>query len=75
MAGAKCPFCGKLTFFRNKKGGRTCSKCNGTMIIPANAGKGGKGNYCNNCHRYTVQRDNKCTNCGARYVPGKRNKR
>lgn len=65
MAGKMCPKCGKYTFFENTSG-RKCSKCGYTMILPANNGKGGRGQKCSNCNKLTVF-DGKCRNCGAQY--------
>ena len=65
MAGKLCPKCNQFTFFENQVG-RKCSKCGYTMTLPANNGKGGKGQKCTNCNQFTVF-DNKCRNCGARY--------
>lgn len=65
MAGKLCPKCGKFTFFESSSG-RKCSKCEFTMIVPANAGKGGRGSKCSNCGKLTVF-GNKCRTCGATY--------
>ena len=65
MAGKMCPKCGEPTFFE-KPFGRECSRCGHNMILPANGGKGGKGQRCTNCRQFTVF-DGKCRNCGARY--------
>ena len=65
MAGKICPNCGELTFF-NKPTGRECSKCGFKMIIPANEGKGGRGNRCSNCGKLTVF-NGKCRSCSAEY--------
>lgn len=65
MAGKLCPKCGKFTFFETTNG-RKCSKCEYKMVLPANNGKGGRGQKCSNCSQYTVF-DGKCRNCGARY--------
>lgn len=60
-----CPKCGKMTFFETPTG-RRCSKCEYTMTLPVNEGKGGRGYKCSNCGKYTVF-NNKCSNCGATY--------
>lgn len=65
MAGKMCPKCGEPTFFE-KPYGRECTRCGHKMILPANNGKGGKGQKCSNCGQYTVF-ERKCRNCGARY--------
>ena len=65
MAGAKCPKCHELTFFSTPSG-RKCSHCGYEMKVPANSGKGGRGDLCSNCKKYTVF-DGKCRNCGATY--------
>ena len=36
------------------------------MTLPANNGKGGRGQKCSNCNKLTVF-DGKCRNCGAQY--------
>lgn len=65
LAGKMCPNCGKQTFYLSP-GGRKCSYCNWEMSLPANEGKGGKGQKCANCGKFTVF-NNKCTSCGATY--------
>lgn len=65
MAGKLCPKCGKQTFFVSSFG-RKCTKCGYTMILPANEGKGGRGQKCSNCGKLTVF-NSKCRNCGAIY--------
>lgn len=65
MAGKRCPNCGERTFYETGTG-RECTRCGYKMIVPANEGKGGKGDKCANCGRYTVY-DGKCRNCGAIY--------
>ncbi|MBQ8693853.1 MAG: hypothetical protein IJ576_08655 [Synergistaceae bacterium] len=65
MAGAKCPQCGSLTFFKSATGGK-CTQCGYTMTNPANDGRGGKGQKCLNCGKFTVF-NGKCRNCGASY--------
>lgn len=65
MAGMSCPKCGESTFFENQFG-RVCSKCGYTMTVPANGGKGGKGQKCCNCGQFTVF-NGKCRSCGAKY--------
>ncbi len=71
MAGKLCPGCGQLTFFKTTTG-RKCSKCGCEMTIPINSGKGGKGQKCSNCGKFTVF-NRKCSECGATYsVPKKK---
>lgn len=65
MAGKVCPNCGNATFFLTPRG-RKCSKCNYVMTLPANDGKGGRGQRCSNCGRLTVF-NGKCRNCSAAY--------
>lgn len=65
MAGKMCPECGEFTFFATPDG-RKCTRCGYTMRVPANDGKGGKGQRCSNCGRQTVF-NGKCRNCGAEY--------
>lgn len=65
MAGKRCPSCEEYTFFQTSTG-RKCSKCGYEMIIPANEGKGGRGQRCSNCNQFTVF-DQRCRNCGAIY--------
>lgn len=43
MAGKLCPNCNELAFFKTIGDNRRCSKCGYEMIIPPNAGKGGRG--------------------------------
>lgn len=61
----KCPKCGALTF-HNSLRGRECSTCGYKMNLMVANGKGGKGNRCSNCGKFTVF-NNKCTSCGATY--------
>lgn len=65
MAGKRCPRCGEWTFFETQTG-RECSKCGYKMIVPANEGKGGRGQKCSNCGKLTVF-NGKCRSCGAIY--------
>jgi len=65
MAGKMCPKCGEQTFFQTPTG-RECSKCNYTMTLPANDGKGGQGKRCSNCGENKVFNGN-CRGCGAKY--------
>lgn len=67
MAGKKCPNCGNLTFFEKPTGGE-CNNCGYKMFVPPNEGKGGKGNRCLRCGKYTVF-NGVCRNpkCGAKY--------
>ena len=65
MAGKICPKCGQFTFFETVSG-RKCTKCGYTMIVPANEGKGGRGQKCSNCGQFTVF-NGKCRTCGASY--------
>lgn len=65
MAGMRCPNCGENTFFSTESG-RECSKCKYKMTVPANGGKGGKGQKCSNCGQYTVF-NGKCRSCGVTY--------
>lgn len=65
MAGKKCPKCKQLTFFASGRKGE-CKNCGYKMQVPANEGKGGRGEKCLNCGGYTVF-DRVCSRCGARY--------
>lgn len=65
MAGKMCPKCGQYTFF-TRPNGRECTKCGYKMVIPANGGKGGRGQLCPNCGKLTVFKDT-CRNCGAKF--------
>lgn len=65
MAGKMCPNCGQQTFFLSPTG-RTCSKCGYEMTVPANNGKGGRGQKCAACDKLTVF-NSVCRNCGATY--------
>lgn len=65
MAGKMCPKCGQQTFFA-RPNGRECTKCGYKMIVPANDGKGGRGQRCSNCGKLTVF-NRQCHNCGAKY--------
>lgn len=65
MAGKVCPNCSEQTFFQNPTG-RKCSKCDYTMTLPANGGKGGQGRKCSNCDENKVF-NSKCRGCGATY--------
>lgn len=65
MAGKMCPKCGEYTFFETVTG-RRCTKCGYTMTVPANDGKGGKGQRCSHCGQFTVF-NGKCRSCGATY--------
>ena len=73
MAGSVCPDCKKRTLFQSPRGLR-CSnpECNLEIVVPVNGGKGGKGQYCPVCRRYTVF-SNKSVNpdCGAKFHHGK----
>lgn len=66
MAGKMCPNCAQSTFFKTPTG-RQCSKCGFEMQVPANNGKGGRGQLCSNCEKLTVF-DNVCRNCGSTYI-------
>ena len=66
MKKTTCPQCGRDTFFETPVG-RKCSQCGYTMTVPANCGKGGKGQRCRNCGMHTVF-DGKCRNCGAKFT-------
>ena len=65
MAGKMCPSCGEQTFFVTPTG-RKCSRCDHTMTVPANGGKGGQGRKCSNCGEMKVF-NNTCRECGAQY--------
>lgn len=65
MSVRNCPKCGEATFFETPTG-RRCSRCGYEMKVPANGGKGGRGQKCRNCGHLTVF-NGKCTNCGAKY--------
>lgn len=49
--------------------GRQCSKCNYTMTLPANNGKGGRGKECPNCKKLQVF-NMQCRGCGAKFSNG-----
>ena len=70
MPGKLCPYCYELTLFRTTGMNRKCSKCGYEMIVPPNAGKGGKGKKCAHCGMFTIFND-VCTNCGTRYIKPK----
>ena len=53
MPGKICPRCNQYTFFETTNG-RKCTKCGYTMTVPANDGKGGRGQKCSNCGQFTV---------------------
>ena len=72
MAGKLCPNCNELTFFKTNGSNRKCTNCGYEMIVPPNAGKGGKGKKCANCGCYTVF-NNICKNCSAIFILGKHN--
>ena len=61
----ECPKCGQHTFSVYGYQGE-CSNCGYTMKAPPNEGRGGRGQKCVHCGRWTVF-NGKCTNCGARY--------
>lgn len=65
MAGSKCPNCKKNTLFKTATGLK-CNNpdCTYELYVPANDGKGGKGQQCKNCGQFTVFND-KCRSCGA----------
>lgn len=65
MAGKMCPRCGQYTFFETSTG-RRCTKCNYTMNVPPNEGRGGRGQKCSNCGAFTVF-NGKCRSCGATF--------
>jgi DNA-directed RNA polymerase subunit RPC12/RpoP len=67
MAGKICPRCGKPQFYKTVGENRKCTYCGHEMIVPPNKNKGGRGNKCSNCNHFTVF-NQKCTNCGARYI-------
>ena len=54
MAGRQCPKCGNLTMWQ-KGNELRCSRdeCGYKLHIPSNLGKGGKGQRCPLCNRYT----------------------
>lgn len=61
----ECPNCKKQTLFR--KGFKlVCSNpnCRYTITVPVNDGKGGKGNKCPVCGRFTWF-NGRCSSCGA----------
>lgn len=66
MPGKECPNCGQQNFFKSLVG-RTCSKCGFKMIVPANEGKGGRGQKCSNCKHFTVF-NGECRRCGAKFM-------
>lgn len=66
MAGKMCPSCGEQTFFVTPTG-RQCSRCDHTMTVPANGGKGGQGRKCSNCGERKVF-NSTCRDCGAQYA-------
>lgn len=62
MAGKTCINCGEKTMFKDGKGGYLCTQCN-TKVIP-----GGKQELkCCICEEGIVK-NNKCQNCGAKYI-------
>lgn len=77
MAGKQCPACKEMTFFKTPTG-RECSKCGLVAKVPANNGRGGKGDKCSICGQLTVFESdhNKgiktCRTCGTEYVPAKK---
>ena len=64
MAGKICPKCEQKTLW-NHGNKLKCSKCDYTIIIPPNQGKGGKGQKCPVCGKYTWF-DKQCNSCGAK---------
>ncbi len=68
MAGKICPGCGKANLFKSNDG-RECTNC-GFKVIE-NTGSKGKGKECVICGRARVF-NNKCLECGAKYIPGKK---
>lgn len=64
MAGKMCPKCSNQTLW-NEGSKLRCSKCNYTVLIPVNDGKGGKGTKCPACGKFTWF-NGCCNNCGAR---------
>lgn len=70
MAGKVCPKCEKNTFFITSGENRKCSnpECGCKMTVPPHEHKGGRGEKCSNCRKFTVFK-NVCSNpnCGARY--------
>ena len=72
MAGYKCPDCGRKTLYQEgTKYYCNNPECGFKATTPPLGGKGGKGQYCVNCKRYTVFKD-LCSNCGTRYKHGKK---
>ena len=63
MPGMACPRCSELTFYR-KGNKRICSKCGYTVTESPNEGKGGKGQRCPMCGKFTWFKG-KCNACGA----------
>lgn len=70
MPGYTCPnpACGKRTLHAITGHKKVCSACGTEVLQPPNDGKGGKGEYCVNCKRYTIF-NGKCTvsTCGTTY--------
>lgn len=70
MAGYTCPnpVCGRRTLYATTGHKKVCSACGTEVVQPPNAGKGGRGDYCVNCQRYTIF-NGKCTlsTCGTVY--------
>lgn len=64
--GKVCPKCGRRTLFEHGSY-LECTKCGYKMIIPTPGGKGGKGQKCPNCGKFTFF-GGKCRSCGAREV-------
>lgn len=65
MPGKLCPKCGSRKLWEKNDGNYECSNCGYRLQVPVNGGKGGKGQRCPICKRYTFF-DGKCRNCGAR---------
>ena len=63
MAGKMCMKCGKQTLW-NKGNKLVCSNCDFTVNLPSNDGKGGKGQKCPSCGKFTWF-NNRCNSCGA----------
>ena len=64
MPGKRCAKCGNATVFtRGNKA--VCSSCGAEYTLPSNSGRGGKGQRCPFCGRYTWF-DGRCNACGAK---------
>jgi len=64
MPGKQCPKCKQKTLYKDRGENRKCTRCNETVIIPINNGRGGRGYRCSICNRLTVF-NSTCNSCGA----------